>query len=207
MMVSAHLIGRIARFNGLGQGELFHDKLDDSRDEAAVAEARRAQDEEGGVRHHPNMLRAMDDRLGDINFNIYTLSNEIAELTVVVSRMSEQYDQFYEEFDRMRLEKDRFHTWNTDYISQLLSSHHINHTRYDGTQYSYVPNIPDLEVQQGVNFMTILQIFSTAPTAPIDPFSLFGKPGLDLLLHTTLGMTWTRSDSSFVFRLKNNLCF
>ncbi|GJV94651.1 hypothetical protein Tco_1546228 [Tanacetum coccineum] len=88
--------------------------------------------------------------------------------------MSEQYDQFYAEFDRMRLEQDRFHTWNTDHMSQLLSYHHIDHTHYDGTRYSYVPDIPYLRVQQGVNFMTSPQIFSIAPTAPNDPFGLFG---------------------------------
>ncbi|GKG52848.1 hypothetical protein Tco_0549960, partial [Tanacetum coccineum] len=36
-------------------------------------------------------LRAMDERLGEI-------VNEVDELTYVVSGMSEQYDQFYEEF-------------------------------------------------------------------------------------------------------------
>ncbi|GJZ04319.1 hypothetical protein Tco_0537594, partial [Tanacetum coccineum] len=56
----------------------------------------------------------------------------------------------------------------------LLSYHHIDHTRYDGTRYSYVRDIPDLGVQQGVNFMTSPQIFSTAPT---DPFGLFSTPG------------------------------
>ncbi|GJX12589.1 hypothetical protein Tco_0204347 [Tanacetum coccineum] len=110
------------RFNALGQGELVDDIFNDIEDEAAAAEARRAQEEEGGVRHHPNMsftnrLRAMDDRLGDIDSNIYTFSNEVEDLTAVVSRMSEQYDQFYREFDKMRLEQDMFHTWNTDYMS------------------------------------------------------------------------------------------
>ncbi|GJY17509.1 hypothetical protein Tco_0389000 [Tanacetum coccineum] len=58
----------IYRYNGLGLGELFDDMLDNSKDEVAVAEARRAHDEADGVRRHPNMsftnrLRAMDDRL------------------------------------------------------------------------------------------------------------------------------------------------
>nr|GEW38564.1 putative reverse transcriptase domain-containing protein [Tanacetum cinerariifolium] len=128
--------------------------------EADAGEARRAQEEEGDVRHHPNMsftnrLRAMDDRLGDIDFNIYTLSNE---------------------FGRIRLEQDRFHAWNTNHMSQPLSYHHINHTCYDGTWYSYVANIPDLGVQQGVNIKTNPQIFSIALTAPDDLFDLFGTP-------------------------------
>ncbi|GJW28122.1 hypothetical protein Tco_0044997 [Tanacetum coccineum] len=107
MIVGAHLIGRIARYNGLGLGELFDDMLDKSKDEVAVAEARRAHDEADGVRRHPNMsftnrLRAMDDRLGDIDPNIYKLSDKVENLTAVVSEMSKQYDQFYGEFDAIR---------------------------------------------------------------------------------------------------------
>ncbi|GJT96795.1 retrovirus-related pol polyprotein from transposon TNT 1-94 [Tanacetum coccineum] len=99
MIVGAYLIGRIARYNGLGLEELVDDMLNNSEDEATAAEARRAQDEVGGVRHHPNMsftnrLRAIDDRLGDIDTNIYKLSNDVEELTNVISGMSEQYDQF-----------------------------------------------------------------------------------------------------------------
>ncbi|GKG24130.1 hypothetical protein Tco_0392166 [Tanacetum coccineum] len=87
-------------FNRLGQGELVGDKLNDSGDEVAANEARRAQNEEGDVRHNPNMsftnrLKAMDDRSGDIDSNIYTLSNKVKNLTVVVSEMSKQYYQFY----------------------------------------------------------------------------------------------------------------
>nr|GEW27304.1 transcription factor MYB44-like [Tanacetum cinerariifolium] len=93
----------ICRYNGLGQGELVADKLDDSEDEATAVESREAQEEEGGVRRLPNTsftnrLRAIDDRLGDIDSNIYTLSTEVEDLTAVVSGMSEQYDQFYGEF-------------------------------------------------------------------------------------------------------------
>ncbi|GKC87281.1 hypothetical protein Tco_1147930, partial [Tanacetum coccineum] len=40
----------ICRYNGLGLGELVDDQLDNSEDEAVAAEARKAQDEEGGVR-------------------------------------------------------------------------------------------------------------------------------------------------------------
>nr|GEX58679.1 hypothetical protein [Tanacetum cinerariifolium] len=64
-------------------------------DEAVVVEPKGAQDEEGGLRHRPNItftnrLRAMDDRLGDIDTNIYKLSNNVEDLTYVVSGMSEQ---------------------------------------------------------------------------------------------------------------------
>ncbi|GJY87695.1 hypothetical protein Tco_0502323 [Tanacetum coccineum] len=41
----------------------------------------------------------MYDRLGDIDSNIFKLSDEVENFTTVVSRMSEQYDQFYGEFD------------------------------------------------------------------------------------------------------------
>nr|GFA50893.1 hypothetical protein [Tanacetum cinerariifolium] len=62
-------------------------------------------------------LRAIDDRLGDIDSNIYTLSTEVEDLTPVVSGMSEQYDQFYGEFYRLRLEQDRFRAWNSSHMS------------------------------------------------------------------------------------------
>ncbi|GKE89358.1 hypothetical protein Tco_1566833 [Tanacetum coccineum] len=55
LIVGAHLIGRIARYNGLGLGELVNDQLDNSEDEAVAAEAKGDRDEEGGVRHRPNM--------------------------------------------------------------------------------------------------------------------------------------------------------
>ncbi|GJY96489.1 hypothetical protein Tco_0513399 [Tanacetum coccineum] len=172
----------ISRYNGLGLGELVDDQLDNSGDEAASAEARRAHDEAGGVRRHldmsfTNRLRAMDDKLGDIDTNIYKLSNDVEDLTYVVSGMSEQYDQFYEEFRQMKMEQERFRNWNTDHLSQLLAYHHIDHTRYDGTRYSHVLNIPDLGVQQGVNFMSSPQVFSTAPTASPNLFGYFDASG------------------------------
>ncbi|GJT94677.1 hypothetical protein Tco_1090195 [Tanacetum coccineum] len=37
--------------------------------------------------------------------------------------------------------------------------------------------IPNLGVQQGVNFMASLQDFSTTPTAFTDPFGVFRTPG------------------------------
>nr|GEW31151.1 hypothetical protein [Tanacetum cinerariifolium] len=169
MMVGGHLIGKIARYYGLmTNAYLRRVSLDQGIALLNVVKLLSSEEEVGG-RHYPNMsftnrLRAMDDMLGDIDSNIYTLSNKVKDLTVVVSRMSEQYDRFYQEFDRMRLEQDRFHTWKTNHMSQLLSYHHIEHTRYDGTRYSYASNVPNLGIQQGVNFMTSPQIFSTAPT-------------------------------------------
>ncbi|GKF70928.1 hypothetical protein Tco_0203985 [Tanacetum coccineum] len=163
--------------------------LDNSEDEVAATEARRAQDEAGGVRRHPNMiftnrLKAMDDRFGNIDTHIYKVSNEVENLTDVVSGMTEQYDQFYGEFNTLMMEQQRFHTWETDHLPQLLAYHHIDHTRYDATR----PHD-----------------FSTTPTAPTDLFGMFELPVLDILLPTTSGTTWTRSDSSCVFRPRNNL--
>ncbi|GJV82137.1 hypothetical protein Tco_1518007 [Tanacetum coccineum] len=102
----------ICRYNGLGLGELVVDQFDNSEDEVATSKARGAQDEEGGVSHHPNMtftnrLRAMDDKLGNMDTNIYKLSNNVKDLTYVVFGMSEQYDQFYREFRQMRMEQER----------------------------------------------------------------------------------------------------
>nr|GEV34393.1 hypothetical protein [Tanacetum cinerariifolium] len=83
-----HLVHRLltcfvaGRYNGLSLGELVDDMLDNSEDEAAAAEARRAQDEVGGVRRHPNIsftnrLRAMDDNMGDIDTKNYKLSSDV----------------------------------------------------------------------------------------------------------------------------------
>ncbi|GKA81219.1 hypothetical protein Tco_0787911 [Tanacetum coccineum] len=119
----------------------------------------------------------MDDRLEEIDQHIYRFGSKVEKLIKAMSRMSEQYDQFYGEFRSMRLEQERFQSWNTSHISQLLSYHHLNHTRFDGTQYTYVPDIPDLEVQQGVNFMNNPQTYSTAPSNVPALFGLFGNPG------------------------------
>nr|GEV64476.1 hypothetical protein [Tanacetum cinerariifolium] len=143
---------RIVRFNGLGHVEIVNETLYNSDEEAKAAEVRRAQEEnEGSLRRRPNMsftnrLRVMDDKPGELNQHIYCIGDEVEELTTVV-------------FDRM---------------THLLSYHRLNHTRYDGTQYTYVPDILDLGVQQGVNFMSNPQTYSTAPA---DSFGLFGNPG------------------------------
>nr|GEW76853.1 hypothetical protein [Tanacetum cinerariifolium] len=84
----------ICKYNALGTGELVDDMLDNSKDKADAAEAMRAQVEAGGVRHHPNMsftnrIRAIDERIGVMDTNIFKLSNDVEELTVVVFEMSE----------------------------------------------------------------------------------------------------------------------
>ncbi|GJW66291.1 hypothetical protein Tco_0120715 [Tanacetum coccineum] len=61
-------------------------------------------------------------------------------------------------------EQERFILWNIDHLSQLLAYYRIDHTRYDGTHYFYVPSIPDLGVNQGVNFMSGTPGYSTAPS-------------------------------------------
>ncbi|GKB76458.1 hypothetical protein Tco_0943353 [Tanacetum coccineum] len=87
----------ICRYNRRGYGELVNDIPDNGEDEGA------ADDDAGGVRRRPNMiftnrLRAMDERLGEIETDISRIGSDIDDLTYVVSGMSEQYDQFYEEF-------------------------------------------------------------------------------------------------------------
>nr|GEV87138.1 hypothetical protein [Tanacetum cinerariifolium] len=83
-----------------------------------------------------------------------------------------EYDQFYGEFGQWRTDQERFISWNTNHLSQLLAHHHIDHTRYDGTHYSYVPTIPDLGVQQGVNFMCGTPAYSTAPSPSASQFEV-----------------------------------
>ncbi|GJS23965.1 hypothetical protein Tco_0452597 [Tanacetum coccineum] len=60
-------------------------------------------------------------------------------------------------------------------VIKLLSYHHLDHTYFDGTQYTYVPNIPDLGVEHGVYFISSPQTYFTAPPDPsANPFGLFG---------------------------------
>nr|GEW27673.1 hypothetical protein [Tanacetum cinerariifolium] len=165
------MTGHLLLKHGTGLGELVDDLPNNAGNEAADAGAGEGQDDDEGVRRHPNMsftnrLRAMDKRLG-------TLSTEVDDLTYVVSGLSEQYDQFYDEFSKMRLEQQRFQKWNAGHLSQFLSFHHINHIRFDGTPYSYVPDILDLEVQQGVNFMSSTPVYSTTPYSSPNLFGLF----------------------------------
>ncbi|GJR01259.1 hypothetical protein Tco_0524243 [Tanacetum coccineum] len=61
-----------------------------------------------------NRLRAMDERLGDIEIDISRLASDVDKITYMVSGMSKQYDQFYMEFGQWRTEQERFQTWNTD---------------------------------------------------------------------------------------------
>ncbi|GJY44246.1 hypothetical protein Tco_0432459 [Tanacetum coccineum] len=215
-IIGAHLIRRIARYFGLMSTAALRLRLlmDDSDNEAEVAEVRMTQEEnEGSPRQRPNMsftnrLRVLDDRLGKIDQNIHHLGGEREELTEVVSGMSEQYDRFYDEFISMRLEHDRFQSWNSSHMSQILSYHHLDYTRFDGTKYTYVLDIPDLGVQQGVNLMSNPQTYSTAPsTAPTDPFSLLGNHGDVPSTSRHPGVIWTRSNSSFVFGLKTIYAF
>ncbi|GJV12808.1 hypothetical protein Tco_1354349 [Tanacetum coccineum] len=158
----------ICRYNGLGIGELLAEIPEVARDDDFGA----GQAEIGGVGRHPNMstanrLRAMDERLGEI-------VNDVDELTYVVSGIFEQYNQFYGEYEQWRTEQERFMSWNTDHLSQLLAHHHIDHTRFDGSYYSYVPPIPDLGLQQGVNFMSGTPGYSTALSPSASQFGMFG---------------------------------
>ncbi|GJV65965.1 hypothetical protein Tco_1476793 [Tanacetum coccineum] len=138
----------ICKYNALGYGEMVDDFPEVAEDEGARAGM--VQANVGGVRCHPNMtttnrLRSMDERLGDIETNISRLVGDADELTYV-----------------------------RDHLSQLLAHHHIDHTCYNGTLYAYVPNTPDLGVQQGVNFMSSTPIYSTASSSSPNLFSLFG---------------------------------
>ncbi|GJR45934.1 hypothetical protein Tco_1314037 [Tanacetum coccineum] len=172
LIVGAHLIGKIANYGLMTLGSLMNVTLGPETSSMSVAKLAAGQAEIGGVGRHPNMsnanrLRAMDERLGEI-------VNDVDKLTYVVSGMSEQCDQFCEEFGQWRTEQERFNSWNTNHLSQLLAHHHIDHTHYDGTHYSYVLSIPDLGVQQGVNFMSGTPGYSIAPSPSASQFGMFG---------------------------------
>ncbi|GKF52859.1 hypothetical protein Tco_0159769, partial [Tanacetum coccineum] len=77
----------------LGIGEM----VDEIPEVAGDDDVGAGQAEIGGVGRHPNMsttnrLRAMDERLREIETGISQLVSDVDELTYVVSRMSEQYD-------------------------------------------------------------------------------------------------------------------
>ncbi|GJT29228.1 hypothetical protein Tco_0909503 [Tanacetum coccineum] len=81
----------ICRYNGLGYGELVDDIPDNDEDEGAVDAG---DDDAEGVRCRPNMsftnrLRAMDERLGEIETDIYRLGRNVDDLTYIVFGMSE----------------------------------------------------------------------------------------------------------------------
>ncbi|GJX55644.1 hypothetical protein Tco_0285541 [Tanacetum coccineum] len=83
----------ICRFNGLGQGELVDDKLNDSVDEVAVAKARRAQDKQGGEDVEASMLWfTQDHRFDHVDSNRLISSGskiKIEALVVIVYRDDE----------------------------------------------------------------------------------------------------------------------
>ncbi|GJU87190.1 hypothetical protein Tco_1294736 [Tanacetum coccineum] len=96
----------ICRYNGLGYSELVDDIPDNGEDEGA------GDDDAWVVRCRPNMsftnrLRAVDERLGEMETDISRLGNDVDDLTYAVSGMFEQYDQFYGEFGQMRMEQER----------------------------------------------------------------------------------------------------
>ncbi|GJW58290.1 hypothetical protein Tco_0105021 [Tanacetum coccineum] len=100
-------------YNGLGIGEMvveIPEVAGEDDDGARQAEI-------GGVGCHPNMsnantLKAMDERLREI-------VNDVNEFTYVVSGMSEQYDQFYEEFGQWRTEQESYYTAPSPSASQF----------------------------------------------------------------------------------------
>ncbi|GKC74407.1 hypothetical protein Tco_1120290 [Tanacetum coccineum] len=83
--------------------------------------------------------------------------------------------------------------WNVE--SSSITHYHIDHTRYDGTHYSYVPSFPDLGVQQGVNFMSGTPGYSTAPSPSASQFGMFG----DAQPSTSRNQDDINEDRFFVF--------
>ncbi|GJT19796.1 hypothetical protein Tco_0878502 [Tanacetum coccineum] len=176
-IVGAHLIGKIASYYGLiTLGSLMNVTLGPETSSMSVAklvdlgictynglgigemlteipevvgddDVGAGQAEIGGVGRHPNMSNA--NRL---------------------STMDERLGEIWQ------TEQERFISWNTGHLSQLLAHYCIDHTRYDGTYYFYVPSIPDLGINQGVNFMSGTPGYSTAlsPSPFTSQFGMFG---------------------------------
>nr|GFA91603.1 hypothetical protein [Tanacetum cinerariifolium] len=106
LIVRAHLIGRIARSYGLMA--IAYMRIVTLGQETSLLNVKKSID---------LGQRDMDDRLGNMDTNIYKLSNDVEDLTYVVFGMSEQYDQFYREFGETRMEQERFRNWNADHLS------------------------------------------------------------------------------------------
>ncbi|GKD55985.1 hypothetical protein Tco_1289372, partial [Tanacetum coccineum] len=51
----------ICKYNALGMAELLDNRFDDSEDKAVAAKAKRAQEEAGDVRRHPNLSNDVDE--------------------------------------------------------------------------------------------------------------------------------------------------
>ncbi|GKA17367.1 hypothetical protein Tco_0697204 [Tanacetum coccineum] len=174
-IVGAHFIGKIASYYGLmSLGALMNVTLGPETSCMSVAklvnlgifgynglgigemvteipevagddDVRAGQAKIGGVGCHPNM------------FNVN-------RLRAMDERLGEM----------CRTEQERFISWNTDHLSQLLAHHHIDYTRFDGSYYSYVPPILDLGVPQGVNFMSGTLAYFTALSPSASQFGMFG---------------------------------
>ncbi|GJZ34924.1 hypothetical protein Tco_0580741 [Tanacetum coccineum] len=151
-IVGAHLIGKIASYYGLMTlGSLMNITLGPETSSMSVAEL-------------------VD--LGICKYNGLGIGETVAEIPEVVG--DDDVGARQAEIGGWRTEQERFISWNTDHLSQLLAHHHIDHTRYDRTHYSYVPSIPDLGVQSGVNFMSGTPGYSTAPSPYASQFGMFG---------------------------------
>nr|GFB12771.1 hypothetical protein [Tanacetum cinerariifolium] len=114
LIIGVHLIGKISRSYGLmTQRSLKNVTLGPETLLLSVAKL---------VDLGICRLRASDERLGGIETNISTLSIEVDDLTYVVSGMSEQYDQFYNEFRQMRVQQGVNFMSNTPVYSTAPSS-------------------------------------------------------------------------------------
>ncbi|GJS78670.1 hypothetical protein Tco_0728551 [Tanacetum coccineum] len=162
-IVGAHLIGKIASYYGLMTlGALMNVTLGPKTSSMSVA-------------------KLVD--LGICRYNGLGIGEMVAEIPEVVRDDDVGAGQAkiggvgrhpnMSNANRLRAMDERLGEIVND-VDELLAHHHIDHTRYDGTHYSYVLSIPDLGVQQGVNFMSGIPGYSTAPSPSASQFGMFG---------------------------------
>ncbi|GJV42405.1 hypothetical protein Tco_1420845 [Tanacetum coccineum] len=137
LIIGAHLIGKIASYYGLMTlGSLMNVTLGPETSSMSIPEV--VGDDDVGVGQA---------EIGGVGRHP-NMSNANR-----LSAMDERLGEIVNDVDEL-----------TYCIGDLLAYYRIDHTRYDGTHYFYVPSIPDLGVNQGVNFMSGTPGYSTAPS-------------------------------------------
>ena len=91
--------------------------------------------------------------LGHIDTKVTGVRSYMDDLASGIFGMSDQFDGFQTDMRRMHEEEQRYYQWNADRVSEMMTSMHLSHDRWNGSPYVYVPDIPDLGMQQGVTFM------------------------------------------------------
>ncbi|PWA71303.1 retrotransposon Orf1 [Artemisia annua] len=95
---------------------------------------------------NPRASQMFDGRKGRMEMSLANFGNDMDEMTAVVSGMSEQFDGFCTDFRNMQVQQTDYYQWIADRTSQMLQHMHLSHPRWNGPEFVYQPDIPDLGV-------------------------------------------------------------